>query len=346
VRVVIAGGGTGGHLYPGIAVADKLKKVGITPFFIVSNRGIERKILSPMGYGFIEQKETPVKGVPFLRKIKSGLNIINNIISTYRVIKKGDYVLLLGGFASFSAGTIAIIKSVPLYIHEQNSVMGLSNRIFSRFARKVFLSFENIHGVRNAIYTGNPVREVFKNAVTKTEPDRRILVLGGSQGSRFINNLIIGIAKTLLDGGFTIVHQTGEKLHDEVVEGYRGKGVDIEKLTVKAYIDDVATHMKWADIIISRAGAGSVYEIMYSKRYGIFIPFAGATDNHQELNAMFAVQKGIGVSISEKEATPDKLLGEIKSYYENFYKIKSNLENVTFTDSAALMIKEMGLADV
>jgi len=151
------------------------------------------------------------------------------------------------------------------------------------------------------VYTGNPVRDVFKNAVAKTDPDKRILVLGGSQGSRFINNLVIETAKELLDDGFAIVHQTGGKLYDEVVEGYRGKGVDIEKLNVKAYIDDVANHMKWADIVLSRAGAGSVYEIMYSKRYGIFIPFAGATDNHQELNAMLAVQKGIGVSISEKK---------------------------------------------
>jgi len=120
-------------------------------------------------------------------------------------------------------------------------------------------------------------------------------VLGGSQGSRFINNLVIETAKELLDDGFAIVHQTGGKLYDEVVEGYRGKGVDIEKLNVKAYIDDVANHMKWADIVLSRAGAGSVYEIMYSKRYGIFIPFAGATDNHQELNAMLDSTKGIGV---------------------------------------------------
>lgn len=346
MRVVIAGGGTGGHLYPGIAIAEKLSNLSIEHIFIVSNRGIERKILTPMGYQFIEQKESPLKSVSFIRKIESIKNILGNILSSLKIIKKDDIVVLLGGFASFSAGVVAVIKRNPIFIHEQNSVMGLSNKIFSIFAKKIFLSFENSFINKKAIFVGNPVRSVFKNLNPKPSPEKRILLTGGSQGSRFLNNLFIPIAKELINDGFSIIHQTGEKLYDEVISSYNNYGISYDNIIVKKYIDDMSEAIKWADLVISRAGAGSIYEIMYSKRYGIFIPFAGAADNHQEINAKLPVEKGIAVSIREKIATPEVLLDEIKRFYINFDYIKNKFQNIKFIDSAEIMIKEMGFKNV
>lgn len=346
MRVIIAGGGTGGHLYPGVAIAEKLSKLSIEPLFIVSNRGIERNILTPLGYKFIEQKESPLKSVSFLRKIESVQHILGNIVSSIKIIKKDDIVVLLGGFASFSAGVAAIIRRNPIFIHEQNSVMGLSNRIFSKVARKIFLSFENSCKSKKAVFVGNPVRSVFRNLDPKSSPDKRILLTGGSQGSRFLNNLFVPIAQELINDGYSIIHQTGEKLYDEVINDYDKYGIKSGNLIVKRYIDDMGEAIKWADLVISRAGAGSIYEIMYSKRYGIFIPFAGATDNHQEINAKLPVEKGIGVSIKEKMATPEVLLGEIKRFYNDFDIINKRFQDIKFMDSAEIMIKEMGFANV
>ncbi|MEF3255199.1 MAG: UDP-N-acetylglucosamine--N-acetylmuramyl-(pentapeptide) pyrophosphoryl-undecaprenol N-acetylglucosamine transferase [Deferribacterales bacterium] len=346
MRVIIAGGGTGGHLYPGIAIAEKFRNSSIDNLFIVSNRGIERKILNSLGFKFVEQKEAPLKSVNLIRKIKSIFNLISNVASTMKIIRKGDIVLLLGGFASFSAGLIALIKRNKLYIHEQNSVMGLSNRFFSKFAEKVFLSFETNIDDKKYIMVGNPVRQIFKNAIIKEKPDKHILIIGGSQGSRFLNNLIIPISSKLLGNGYTIIHQTGEKLYDEVLEYYKKSGISSNNLTVRQYIEDIFETMQWADLIISRAGAGAIYEILYSKRFGIFIPFAGATDNHQEHNAQLPVKKGVGICIKEKDATPEMLYTEIEKYYNNFESYKERLSKIEFIDSAALIIREMELGNV
>ncbi len=342
MKVVIAGGGTGGHLYPGIAIAERLKDKGIDILFMVSNRGIERRILTPLGYNFIEQEETPLKGVSFAKRIGSLGKIWKNVKFAMKHIEKDDKIVLLGGFASFSAGMSGLLKSVDIYIHEQNSVMGLSNRFFSKFAKKVFLSFEKtIKAPEKGIVVGNPVRKVFENAQTKLSPDKHIFVVGGSQGSRFLNNLIVQSSKVLLDRGFKIVHQTGEKLFDETVESYKKAGIDIESVEVKKYIDDIASTYKWADIVLSRAGSGSVFEIMYSKRFGIFVPFAAATDNHQFFNALFAQTKGVGVVLEEKEATVEKFLNAIDEYYKHFDMYKNNMDKIVYLDTAGLILKEM-----
>lgn len=342
MKVVIAGGGTGGHLYPGIALADRLKERGIDAIFLVSDRGIERKVLTPLGYKFIEQEETPLKGESFIKRFRSLGKILKNIKLAMRYIEKDDKIVLLGGFASFSAGISGLIKSVEIYIHEQNSVMGLSNRFFSKYAKKVFLSFENtLKAPESGIVVGNPVRKVFENRCAKQKPDKHIFVVGGSQGSRFLNNLIVHSSKNLLDRGFKIVHQTGDKLFDETLDAYKKIGVDTESIEVKRYIDDISATYEWADIVLSRAGSGSIFEIMYSRRFGVFVPFAAATDNHQFFNALYAQTKGVGVVLEEKEATVEKFLNAIDEYYKHFDMYKKNMDNVVYLDTAGLILKEM-----
>jgi UDP-N-acetylglucosamine--N-acetylmuramyl-(pentapeptide) pyrophosphoryl-undecaprenol N-acetylglucosamine transferase len=342
MKVIIAGGGTGGHLYPGIAIAERLKEKDVDTLFMVSNRGIEKKVLTPLGYRFIEQPETPIKGVSLTKRLNSIMKIFGNIRLALNNVNKNDKVVLLGGFASFSTGVAGVMRSSEIYIHEQNSVMGLSNRIFSKFAKKVFVSFDNtFKAPKNSIVVGNPVRKIFENSYAKSYPEKQILVLGGSQGSRFLNKLIIDAASKLLNDGFKIIHQTGEKLYDEVIDGYRSKDINLDNINIRKYIDDIASVYKWADLILSRAGAGSVFEIIYSKRYGVFVPFSAATDNHQYYNALYAESKGVGVVIEEKDATVDKFIDAVDKYYNNFELYRSNFEKIQYKDSANLILKEM-----
>ena len=162
MKVIFAGGGTGGHLYPAVAISEQLKKNNINYYFMVSDRGIERNILRPLNCQFEEQKVSAYMNQSVTGKIKALFNMIKATGRALKVVQKGDKVILTGGFAAAPSAIAAVLKGCDLYLHEQNSVMGLVNRIFARFRKKVFLSFENTKNAKGSlIVTGNPVREVF-----------------------------------------------------------------------------------------------------------------------------------------------------------------------------------------
>ncbi|PLX66045.1 MAG: UDP-N-acetylglucosamine--N-acetylmuramyl-(pentapeptide) pyrophosphoryl-undecaprenol N-acetylglucosamine transferase [Denitrovibrio sp.] len=344
-RLVIAGGGTGGHLYPGIAVADYVKQFGVDSFFIVSNRGLERRILSELGYPFYEQSETPLNGVSFMRKVKSVFLLMKEIAKCYRILKKSDKLLLTGGFVSAAAALVGSMKGVEMYLHEQNSVMGLTNRKFAGSCEKVFLSFPDTKKVVGKTFvTGNPVREQFRNIPVKEVMEKRILVLGGSQGSRFVNNQVAEASESLLKAGFIIRHQTGGKLLDETLEKYRSLGLEIsEKLEVTGYIDDVAENLKWADIVIARSGSGTIFEITNARRLALYIPFAYASDEHQFHNAKYAEKKGVAKVLTEEEAKPETLVGMVKSFALNFENYQAALNKLEIYDSVELISGGMNI---
>jgi len=344
-RLVIAGGGTGGHLYPGIAVADYVKQFGVDTYFIVSKRGLERKVLEPLGYPFYEQSETPLNGVNIFRKVKSMFLLMKEITKVYAVLKKGDMLLLTGGFVSAAAALVGSMKGVEMYLHEQNSVMGLTNRKFADGCEKVFLSFPDTQKVAGkTMVTGNPVRAEFEGHQPKENMEKNVLILGGSQGSRFVNNQVAETAQSLLDEGFTIRHQTGGKLLDETLEKYKELGVEMsDRLTISGYIDDVAENLKWADIVIARSGSGTVFEVTSSKRLAIYIPFAYAADNHQLYNAKFAEDQGVAKVLEEKDVKPEALIGTMKSFSLNYSSYKSALEKVETYDSVKLIAGGMNI---
>ena len=251
MKVIFAGGGTGGHLYPAVAISEQLKKNNISFYFMVSDRGIEKSILTPLGYEFEEQKVSAFMGAGVFGKIKAVLNMIGATTRALKVVKKGDKVVLTGGFAAAPSAIAAIIKGCDLYLHEQNSVMGLVNRIFAKYSKKVFLSFENTKNAKGRIIvTGNPVREAFYSLEPKKDYTNSILVLGGSQGSRKINTLISSSIDELVNNGFHIVHQCGKKLYDETMQMYGDKLEIYEnKVKLMPYIDNAVEEMKKADIM-------------------------------------------------------------------------------------------------
>lgn len=338
-RLVIAGGGTGGHLYPGIAVADYLKGSNTEIMFMVSDRGIEREILSKKGLKFYEQPQTPLKGIRLGGKIYSLFLLMKETVSMLKKIKKSDTVLLTGGFASAAPAIAAVLKRANLYLHEQNSVMGLTNRIFARFCKKVFLSFEGtLKSAGNTFYTGNPVRAEFEHCEPKTENTKRLLVLGGSQGSRFLNMLVAKSASKLSSEGWSITHQTGVKLYDETVAEYAKYEATAD---LRSYIENVAEEYKKADLIIARAGSGTVFETMYAKRPAIFIPFAQATDEHQLFNALYAEKLGIAKAMTEANATPERLM-ELVAWSEE-ENVKEKLSEIKYQNSSEVIVRGMEL---
>lgn len=343
--MVLAGGGTGGHLYPGIAIAERLESEKADILFMVSNRDVDSKILSSYGYTFVVQDVTPVKGKGLLYRIKSFFKLFIQVLKNLKLIRHGDKVLLLGGFASAAAGLAAIVKKCDIYVHEQNSVMGFANKFFIRFAKKVFLSFElkNIK-IPNAVLTGNPVRKNIAEIDPKYEQSGHLFVTGGSQGSRFINNLIVESFERFKEEGIKIKHQTGTMLYEETLNSYRSKYGETgnEDLEVSAYVDDIENALKWSDAVVSRAGSGSVYEIMYAKRPAVFIPLKVASDNHQFYNAKFFEERGYGYVLAEDDAEPDSFFEKVMSVFKNYGEFSAKLGSMERLNASELILKEMG----
>lgn len=344
MRVIIAGGGTGGHLYPGIAVAEKLHEKGIKTFFLVSDRGIEKKVLSSLNYGFQEQDISAFMGEGILGKIKSIMKLLKAANSAMRYIDKNDKVLLLGGFAAAPAALAAMFKGADIYMHEQNSVMGLVNRAMSFLAKRIFTSYENtLHAPKRSMLVGNPVRENLANGQVKETAEKNILVLGGSGGSRIINNGMAKASRELLRLGYSIRHQTGVKLYDEAVAEYekftKEKGANLK---IEPYIEDMAEAYRSADIIVARAGSGTVFEALHMKRAVLYIPFAKSAGNHQYHNALCMEKAGVAKILEEKDLTSENLVENIIDLHNNAGLYKNNLESAVLLNSAELIVKKMG----
>ena len=345
MKVIFAGGGTGGHLYPAVAISEQLKKNNINYYFMVSDRGIERNILCPLNCQFEEQKVSAYMNQSVTGKIKALFNMIKATGRALKVVQKGDKVILTGGFAAAPSAVAAVLKGCDLYLHEQNSVMGLVNRIFARFSKKVFLSFENTKNAKgNLIVTGNPVREVFYNTAPKRDYTGRLLVLGGSQGSRKINTLISSSIDEIMSAGFNVVHQCGAKLYDETKVMYGSKLDEYkEKLILKPYIENAVDEMSKADIIVSRSGAGAVFEIKALKCPVIYIPYSAASENHQFYNALEEKNKGCCIILEEDKADTASLKDALNEIKDNIAVFRANLEKSPVQKSSEIIFKELDI---
>ena len=344
MKVIFAGGGTGGHLYPAVAISEQLVKANIDFYFMVSNRGIEKSILTPLGYEFEEQNVSAFMGQGIFGKIKAVCSMLSATKRALKVVQKGDKVVLTGGFAAAPSAIAAILKGCDLYLHEQNSVMGLVNRIFAKFSKKVFLSFENTKNAKgNTIVTGNPVRQAFYEAERKTGYDNNVLILGGSQGSRKINTLVSKSIDKLMENGFNISHQCGKKLYDETIDMY-GDKLEIYESRIKLmpYIVNAVEEMQKADIIISRSGAGAVFEIKALKCPAVYIPFAGASENHQYYNALNEKEHGRCIIIEEKDAETDVLVNALVTIKDNIEQYRAAFGNEV-QKSSEIIFKELEL---
>lgn len=345
MRAIFAGGGTGGHLYPSLAVAEELRKKNTETLFFISDRGIDSRILMKSGHAFIEQDVSPFMGNGITGKAKSLIKLVKGVAKAYPLLKKGDKVLMTGGFASAPVGLAAKLKGCEVYLHEQNSVMGLVNRTFARFCKKVFISFgdtKNVSG--NVIVSGNPVRSSFKKAEKKEGWNGRLLILGGSQGSRKINRLMAEAIDYIMAEGFSVVHQTGEGLYRETLSLYGDAAQRYaSKLMVCAYIERPASFISESDIVVGRAGSGTVFELMAAGAPAVYIPFAAASENHQYYNAKAAEKEGGAIVLEEKDANPKKFMEALKYMKENIEDFRKSIRSRPYKDASKIIVGEMGL---
>ncbi len=328
LKIVIAGGGTGGHLFPGIAIAKEFmaRNSATRVIFISAGNQLERTVLSKAGFDLRSIQVAGIKGRGVWNQINSVLKIPGAILAAMGLLKNFSPDLTVG-LGSYSAGPVvtgAWLMRIPIVIHEQNILPGITNRILSRFADRIYISFENTKSSLNphkVHWTGNPVRpELLECAVgppeataQETRPDRfTVLIIGGSQGAHRINRVMIAALGHLQNTErLHVVHQTGEADEANVKDAYRENNVSAQ---AQSFFDNMAEQYRQADLIICRAGATTVAEITALGKAAIFIPFPYAADNHQMLNAADLASDGAAEIIVEKELTGELLSEKIEHY--------------------------------
>ncbi len=328
-NILIAGGKTGGHLFPGIAVAQSLEmiKKEVNILFVGTNAPFEVKTLNTYGYSHKSIFSKPFKGGnPFTKAFSVGI-ILFSVLQSLVLLKsfKSDYVLGVGGFSSFAVVLAAWVLRIPTAIQEQNAIPGMTNRMLSRFAGTIFTSFEETDGFGNnpkVKYVGNPVRRSNEKALQKEASDKElpvknldpnkftILVTGGRQGAKQINDTFVGALKLMADPDrFNIIHQTGISNEKEIKKKYSQMNI---KANVKAFFNNMPKLQDIADLIITRAGAGIISEICAKGLPSIFIPFPYAADDHQTRNAKKLSDAEASILLHEKDLNEQNLKSKIE----------------------------------
>jgi len=317
--LMIAGGGTGGHVYPAIAIArefvsrDRSRRV----VFVGTARGLEQRIVPAAGFPLEILDVGGLKGKSAPAILRNLLRLPGSFVGAWRIISRYRPVVALGvgGYASGPVLVAAALRGIPTLIQEQNAFPGITNRILARFVKEVAVAFpEALTRLRReGSVTGNPVRREFFEM--RSEPSAsgpvRLLIFGGSQGSRVLNDAMSSALFFLatLKGKLEIVHQTGTADVERVREAYRTS--PFPEATVVPYLDEMAREMARATLVVSRAGAITLGELAAIGRGAILVPFALASDNHQEVNARAVEATGGAIVVTEKDLTGEKLAGAI-----------------------------------
>ncbi len=317
LSVVIAGGGTGGHLYPGIAVAHELRRrlPDARMSFAGTARGLESRVVPQEGFELDVIRSAGLKGKSLTARLRGASLLPISVLDAWRVLssRRPDVVVGVGGYSSGPVVMLAALRGIPTMVLEQNAVPGLTNRLLARVVRAAAVTYQETTTFfgRRAIVTGNPVRQEFFSAGdAPPRVSRRVLILGGSQGAHAINVAMVAAAAGVVarTGGIELVHQTGTRDLEDVRRGYERAGVPAR---AHAFIDNVAAEMSSAALLVGRAGATTLAELAASRTPAILIPFPGATDDHQRKNARVLSDAGAAVLLDERDLTPDRLADAI-----------------------------------
>ncbi|MDC9725041.1 MAG: undecaprenyldiphospho-muramoylpentapeptide beta-N-acetylglucosaminyltransferase [Gammaproteobacteria bacterium] len=315
-RILIMAGGTGGHVFPALAVADELHARQCDVFWMGTKKGIEAKLVPTAGYPIHYISVQGLRGNGALGWLLAPFKLIKSISEAVVAIRqiRPDVVFGLGGFASGPGGVAARLLAKPVVIHEQNAIPGLTNRLLSLVARRVLQGFPNSFAKsRHAEWVGNPVRTSIESlAAPKTRLAERsgpvrILVLGGSLGAKSLNT-VLPDAFAQITSAIEIKHQCGVRHLDECQKNYKASAVTAE---ITAFIDDMADAYAWADLVICRAGALTVAEVSAAGVAALFIPYPYAVDDHQTHNATSLVDAGAAKLIQESDLTANSFATEI-----------------------------------
>ncbi len=330
MRLLIAGGGTGGHLFPGIAVAEEFlsRDPANQVLFVGTERGIETRAVPQAGYRLELVSAAGIRGKGGLSQIKGTLMMIYGYAQSRTILKtfQPDMVLGVGGYASLPMVLAATGMQIPRYIHEQNAIPGMTNKLLARFASQVFVTLEESEKYfpkEKTLLTGNPLRRQIldvthihqpsdasvpkgRNGQSDQEGVFNLFIFGGSQGAHAINMAVVEALPALKRGisRLAITHQTGEKDHDMVTAAYHQEGIGAR---VTAFISDMAAEYAQADLLICRAGATTIAEATACGKACLFIPFPHAVDDHQRRNAEALLKKDACFMMLEHELTGGRL---------------------------------------
>lgn len=323
--LMIAGGGTGGHIYPAIAIAEEYltRDASRKVVFVGTEYGLEKKIVPKAGFPLEFISVGGLKGKSITETIRNVARLPMGLINSHRLISRYQPVAILGvgGYASGPVLMAGALRRIPTIIHESNAFPGLTNRILARMVTEAAVAFpEALERMkRRGEVTGNPVRRDFFHVppadVDRTSEKKRLLIFGGSQGSRIINNTFT-TALPLLEGladVLEIVHQTGPLDHERIAAAYQG--TPFERARVVPYLDAMWNEIAAADLVVSRAGAMTIGELCAAGRGAVLIPFALATNNHQEANARVMERAGGARVITEGELTAERLASDIEEIF-------------------------------
>ncbi len=328
MRVLIAGGGTGGHIIPALAIADALPEAEV--LFLGTPRGLESKLVPAAGYRLELIEVGQLKNVSLATRLRTFSDLPRALLRARTLLQsfKPDVVVGVGGYASGPAMAAAVLAGVPTLAFEPNAAPGLANRLVGKRVSAAAVNFAPAaRYFRNARVTGIPVREVFFSLLHRPEGvPPHLLVFGGSQGARVLNRTMPLILPALLQAlpGLTVLHQAGARAAEETRAAFAASGADPARWQVEAFLDDMPARFAAADLVLARSGASTVAELCAAGKPSLLVPFALAADDHQRRNAEVLAGAGAGAMITEAELTPERLLADLKQLFAN----KSELQHM------------------
>ena len=309
--ILIMAGGTGGHIMPGLAVADYLRDEGWRVVWMGNPDGMESKLVPGRGYEMVWVRFAALRGKGLLRKLLLPINLLRGLSQARREIARiqPDVVIGFGGFITFPGGIVSALSGKPLVLHEQNSIPGLANKVLVRFAKRVLTGFPDVFD--KGEWCGNPVRPTI--AALPAPADRfaertgplRLLIAGGSLGAQALNDAVPqALALIPVEERPEVVHQAGDKHLDALKKNYAQAGVSAHAVS---FIEDMAGAYEWADLVICRAGALTIAELAAAGAASVLVPFPHAVDDHQTANARFLTNAGAAILLPQSELSAEKL---------------------------------------
>ena len=347
MRAILAGGGTGGHVIPALAIAQQLQKeYGAEILFIGTARGIETRLVPAAGFVLRLVQVGALKNVSFTTRLKTFLDLPAAVWKSSRILGefRPQIVIGVGGYASGPAMTAAILRAVPTLVFEPNFVPGFANRVVARFVSAAAVHFEETgRYFRRCTLTGVPVRQAFFTIAPRpSNASPTLLIFGGSQGAHAINQVVMQSAGELLKRvpGMRIVHQTGERDYNDAQAAYASLKDAVE---VHRFIDDMPAQFAAASLLICRSGASTVAEVTAAGMPAIFVPFPRAADDHQKRNAEALQRAGAAVMIEEDRLTTSSLVETVSSLLADRQRLQamSNAARKLSHPNAAREIADM-----
>jgi UDP-N-acetylglucosamine--N-acetylmuramyl-(pentapeptide) pyrophosphoryl-undecaprenol N-acetylglucosamine transferase len=355
-RIVIMAGGTGGHVFPALAVAELLTEKGWQVSWLGTQKGLESRVIPESGIEIDWLSVAGVRGKGLTAKITAVFMLFKAGLQAFKILRrrKPDVVLGMGGFVAGPGGLMAKLLGLPLIIHEQNRIPGTTNHLLARLANQVLEAFPGSFKEEvKAKCTGNPLRKKFltvlENGHQLSEKELRILIFGGSQGAQILNETVPeAIAQFQRSGLATqsvlIKHQTGGAMFSQVESQYKALGIKAE---THAFIEDMVAAYLWADLVICRAGAMTVSEVAAMGVPAIFIPLPSAIDDHQMANAHYLTDAGAGLLLMQNNLNPVTLAEHITKALKNLAGMRVSAQQCARLDATAVVagycIAEAGL---